>query len=79
MIYIFSKSLQSHQYVVKNAEHVKINIAELNEFVTNFSIENSIHWLKDLPFGMNKFNAEELINFLLIYHTMGFCYWGEPK
>jgi hypothetical protein len=79
MIYIFDKSLRSSQYVVSNAEHVKINMPQLNEFVDKLSIENSIHWLHDLPFGMDKLSTEELVNFLLIYHTMGFCYWGQPK
>jgi len=54
-------------------------MAKLNEFVDKLNIENSIHWLHDLPFGMDKLSTEELVNFLLIYHTMGFCYWGEPK
>lgn len=71
--------LESHKYVVNNSKHVKINFGKSNEFSNQLIIQNSIHWLNDLPFGMNNLNAEEMINFLLIYHGIGFSYWGEPK
>ncbi len=76
---IFSKYLDSHKYVVENSDHVKINLDKLDKFTDELNIQNRIHWLNNLPFGMNNFSAEELINFLLIYHAIGFCYWGEPK
>lgn len=71
--------IEGHKYVVNNAEHVKINQENLKKFANNIIIEDSIHWLNDLPFGMNKINVEQMINFLLIYHAIGFSYWGDPK
>jgi hypothetical protein len=76
---IFSKILESNKYVVDNALHVKINYEKLDEFVSKLDMRNSSHWLKHLPFGMDSLSIEEIINFLLIYHAMGFCYWGSPK
>ncbi|MDF2865355.1 MAG: hypothetical protein K0R72_164 [Clostridia bacterium] len=76
---IFSQYLDSHKYVVENSDHVKINLDKLDKFTNELNIQNSIHWLNNLPFGINNLSVEELINFLLIYHAIGFCYWGEPK
>lgn len=71
--------IEAHKYVAQNAKHVKINYDKLNIFADNLNIQNNIHWLKDIPFGMNKLTTEQMVNFLLIYHAIGFSYWGNPK
>lgn len=71
--------LDSHKYVQENAKHVKINYTNLDTFSNNLVIKENIHWLKNLPFGMDKFTVEQIVNFLLIYHAIGFSYWGNPK
>lgn len=71
--------IDGHKYVVSNAKHVKINYTNLNTFSNNLEIKQNTHWLKDLPFGMNNLSTQQMVNFLLIYHAIGFSYWGQPK
>ena len=37
------------------------------------------HWLSSSPFGLLDLSDETIINFLLIYESINFSFWGEPK
>ena len=65
------------ELVAANSQHVKINTSKLSSFLINSS--KSSHWLIDSPFSLLDMNIDQLVNFLLIYHSIGFCYWGNPK
>lgn len=37
------------------------------------------HWLSSSPFGLLELLVETIINFLLIYESIDFSFWGNPK
>ena len=37
------------------------------------------HWFTSSPFGLLDLSDETIINFLLIYESINFSFWGEPK
>lgn len=76
---IFDIMLDSNKYFVQNAKHVKIDLGKLDEFARSIDIKENAHWLNDLPFEIYSLTIEEIINFLLIYHAMGFSYWADIK
>ena len=77
---MLEKLKTSYHYVTKNAKHVKINYQEVDKMVEKIEETNQVYWLKSNPFGLLDMKYEEIIDFLLIYHTVGnYCFWGEPK
>ena len=66
-------------YVSKNSKHVTINEEKLNLFVENIKDIKMNHWLSSSPFGLLDLSDETIINFLLIYESINFSFWGEPK
>lgn len=76
---MLNKVLESCKYVVDNAKDVKINSSKIDELVTDMSIINSSHWLENSPFEILDFDVKDIVNFLLVYHSIGFSYWGSPK
>ena len=77
---MLEKLKTSYHYVTKNAKHVKINYQEVDKMVEKIEEANQAYWLKSNPFGLLDMKCEEIIDFLLIYHTVGnYCFWGEPK
>lgn len=66
-------------YVSKNSKHVTIDEEKLNHFVENIKDIKMNHWLSSSPFGLLDLAVETIINFLLIYESINFSFWGEPK
>lgn len=71
--------LNSTKQVFENSAHVKINTEKLNEVSASLQINEVEHWVKFSPFDIYKLDLEQAVNFLLIMHSIGFCYWGMPK
>lgn len=71
--------LRSTKYVIDNATFVKINEDRINYFVNEFTHEHILHWLQEAPFNLEKLSETELLNFLLIFNSISFSYWGDPK
>ena len=69
----------SCNYVSKNSKHVTIDEEKLNLFVENIKDIKMNHWLSSSPFGLLDLSDETIINFLLIYESINFSFWGEPK
>lgn len=76
---MFSKILDSCKYVTDNAEYVKINNDKINELVKDIENIDVTHWLQKSTYGLYDLSVEQIVNFLLLYHTIGFSYWGNPK
>lgn len=74
-----NKILSSAKFVVDNSKHVKIDLEKVKDFSKKFHHGNVNHWLSEAPLNFSKLNEEEILNFLLVYSTIGFCYWGSPK
>lgn len=94
--------LQAAAYVVQHANHVTINLTELNNLAAtlsqdlspssgadvclNLSVDRSNkfgerHWLESAPALVKNFlttlTLQNRILFLTVFHTIGFCYWGN--
>jgi len=73
-----NKILSSTKFVVENARYVKINKDKIKELCKNFHHGDVKHWLSEAPLDFSKLSEEQILNFLLVYSTIGFCYWGNP-
>lgn len=70
----------SCQRVSELSRHVKINYEKLDDIICSFDVTKLGHWLDNNPFGLLNLGSRDLVNFLLIYHTIGnYCFWGDPK
>lgn len=67
------------EYVHKNSKHVTINKEKIQELVETKDLKKKSHWLSTNPFDILNLNIEEIINFLIIYDSINFSYWGTPK
>ena len=77
----FIEKLQtSYKYVVENSSNVSINYKEIDKLITKINNSKVSYWLDSNPYKILDMNTEDIINFLVIYHTIGdYCFWGEPK
>ena len=71
--------LETTQYVVQNSKFVKIDLKKVSEFANNFPTNDIDHWLSCSPFNFFTFSEEQKLNFLFIFHSICFSFWGEPK
>ena len=63
---MLDKVLETSKFVVDNAKHVKINY-------------DNVHYLTKVPYGVYDMSTRDIINFLLIYDSIDFSFWGNPK
>lgn len=72
------KILDTCIYVSKNAKHVQINKNMIKELAKkDFNIY--AHWLSSNPFEILKLETEDIVNFLVIFESIDFSFWGDPK
>lgn len=77
---ILDKIKESIYYVKDNAKYVKINYEVIDEIIKNINLENNTHWLISNPFGILDMSIVDIMNYLLILHTIGdYCFWGDNK
>lgn len=77
---LLSKIKESTKFVSNNSKYVRINYEKIDEILVNGEFNDIRYWLDSNPFGLLDMNYRDIINFLLLYHTIGdFCFWGDPK
>lgn len=77
---VMEKILNSVKYVSDNSSYVKINYDVIDKIINSDGIRSSKYWMESNPFGLLDMELRDIINFLLVYHTIGLCcFWGEPK
>ena len=77
---LIDKLNSSYKYVVDNSRYVKINYSKVDEMIKKINESKVTYWLDTNPFGILDMSFEAIVNFLLIYHTIGdYCFWGDPK
>ena len=76
---MLEKITQSCKYVSDHSKHVSINEEKLNQFAKNIKNIKMEHWLSSSPFGLLELPIETIVNFLLIYESINFSFWGNPK
>lgn len=71
--------LETTRFVVQNAKHVKINKEAIVSFCKSFEDKPFKHWITEAPVDLCQQGLDERLNFLLLFNSISFCYWGEPK
>lgn len=74
------KVIETCKKVSNNSKHVKINYQRLDNIIAEIDKNQIRYWLDSNPFNILELDTRTIINFLLVYHTIGdYCFWGEPK
>jgi hypothetical protein len=73
------KVLESIQIVTKKSKSVQINKASVSDFAKDFEHKDITHWLSEAPFDFETLNDREKLEFLLVFNSISFRYWGNPK
>ena len=67
------------QYVINKSKYVQINYNKLDEFIKNIDSSNLKNWILYNPYNILELDTETLINFLLIFESIDYSFWGQPK
>lgn len=67
------------KYVVDNSTYVKINYNKLDDFIKTIAPSNLKSWILYNPYNILELDIETLINFLLIFQSIDYSFWGQPK
>lgn len=71
---------ETTKYVSEHSKYVTINYQKIDEIIALNDWKNTKYWMECNPFGLLDMELRDIINFLLLYHTVGLCcFWGEPK
>ena len=76
---MLDKIKNSCKYVVENSEHVKIDYSKLDDFITNIDCNNLKNWLLYNPYNLLDLDIETLVNFLLVFESIDYSFWGQQK
>lgn len=71
--------LDGAEVVMKQAKSVSIDQMRLRAFAEQYQPVHSKHWLHDAPFDLASLSVENIANFLLLFYSLIFCFWGDPK
>lgn len=76
---MLDKIKSSCKYVVENSQHVKIDYSKLDDFIANIDCNNLKNWLLYNPYNLLDLDIETLVNFLLVFESIDYSFWGQPK
>ncbi len=76
---MLNKIITSCKYVTDNSKSVKINEKNLDKFINQIKEIKLKHWLSFSPYNLLELPVNTIINFLLIYESINFSFWGNPK
>jgi len=76
---MLNKILESSRFVVDNAKYVKINYDKANLLIEELLRFDNVHYLTKVPYGIYDMRTRDIVNFLLIYDSIDFSFWGTPK
>jgi len=80
MVDILHNIDESTKYVSENSKYVKINYSKIDDIIASNKWCETKYWMESNPFGLLDMELRDIINFLLVYHTIGLCcFWGNPK
>lgn len=74
-----SKVLETTKFGVEKSKYVKINRDKIAELAKSFQHGNTPHWLSASPLNFSHLSDDEKLNLLLVFNSMSFSYWGDPK
>lgn len=65
--------------VMDNSKYVKINYDKLDDFINHIDYDKLKNWLLYNPYNLLELGVERIINFLLIFESIDYSFWGNPK
>lgn len=71
--------LESIKPVIEKSKHVSIDEKKLKEVCADFKLADIEYWMNKAPFDLSILSDEDRLNFIFIFDSLNFCYWGEPK
>lgn len=71
--------LETTKYVVDNSTDVSINWDALSKTASEFGKQTMSHWLESSLIDFNALSDEQKLNFILVFSSISFSYWGTPK
>ena len=69
----------SCNYVSKNSEYVLIDYEKLDEYINTIDCQKIKFWLSSNPYHLFDMKIDKIINFMLIFDSIDYCFWGQPK
>lgn len=76
---MFEQIIEEADYVVANSKSVTIHYDKIDPLFEELKQFQHKHYLLNNPFGMMDLTIEQQVNFLLIYDSIIFSFWGNPK
>lgn len=76
---MLNQILKSCEFVTSQAKHVRINYEAAKNLSSKLLDYNFIHNLTKIPYDIYAMPTRDIINFLLIYQSIDFSFWGNPK
>lgn len=74
----FNQIIESCQEVCEHAESVKINYEVIDEIIAS-GVTVGKYWGESNIFGFLDLSIDKIVNFMLLYQSIGFSFWGNPK
>ena len=66
---------KSYEYVCEHSKSVKINYNKIDEMIEQINKSKVDYWLDSNPYNIMDMSTSDIIDFLLIYHTIGdYCF-----
>lgn len=75
---IFLNIKETSKYVIDHAKNVHINYSVIDEILAR-GITTGKYWGESNIFGFLDLSIDKIVNFMLLYQAIGFCFWGLPK
>lgn len=76
---MLEKIKKSCDYVTERSKYVTINHKKLDEYIKTIECQKIKFWLSSNPYGLFDMNIDKIINFMLLFDSIDYCFWGEPK
>lgn len=76
---MLEKIITSCHYVSTNSKYVFIDYEKLDEYIKTIDFQKIKFWLSSNPYNLFDMEFDKIINFLLIFDSIDYCFWGQPK
>lgn len=76
---MLEKIRMSCDYVSENSQYVTINYDKLDEYIKIIDCGEVKFWLSSNPYGLLDMETDKVINFMLLFDSIDYCFCGEPK
>lgn len=76
---MLGKIKASCNYVTANSRYVSINYKKLDEYIKTIDCKKIKFWLNSNPYNLFDMEIDKIINFMLLFDSIDYCFWGQPK